>query len=227
MSLKITAQQQVTVENTRQPRLKQRCVQKSRNILKYILWICFTAHRYILGTKGIHQAGPTRTQNGKMEPCGNYIMHTLGQLWGYIVLTVFTLHVHSHVLSAWCKGIVWTNRHSSCQPLRLGLVWIAIEFELISFQVKLFDCCWSNWQIGCWAAFEPHAKYISTAAKIFWWEKAFLVGNQEYFVDKQDFATFCISSENLQLQQTCSVYTLIIDMHTLFMNPHLCLQCSE
>ena len=54
-----------------------------------------------------------------------------------------------------CKCIVWTNRHSSCQPLRLGLVWIAIEFELISFH-----CC-SNWQIGCWAAFEAQAKYIS------------------------------------------------------------------
>jgi len=134
--------------------VKQCCVQKSRNSVEIQIINMFHCTQIYPRNKGIHQAGPTGTQNGNMEPCGHYRMHKLGQLWGNIVLTVFTLHVHSHVLSAWCKSIVWTNLHSSCQPLRLGLVWIAIEFELISFQVKLFYfCCWSNWQIGCfWTA---------------------------------------------------------------------------
>jgi len=217
MSLKITAQQQVTVENTRQPRLKQRCVQKSRNILKYILWICFTAHRYILGTKGIHQAGPTRTQNGKMEPCGNYIMHTLGQLWGYIVLTVFTLHVHSHVLSAWCKGIVWTSRHSSCQPLRLGLVWIAIEFELISFQVKLFD---GRSDAGpLWTALQNLFPQIL----IFRWKKDFLLATKSILLTNRILQTLHF------IREVATATNIDDDWYARFVYKlsSLCLQCSE
>jgi len=59
------------------------------------------------------------------------------------------------------------------------------------------------------------AKFISTDFD-FPMKKGFLVGNQEYFVDKQNFANFCISSEKLQLQQTL----MMIDMHALFINYH-------
>ena len=75
--------------NTRQPRWKSPISEiwngvecKREDTSKYIVNIFNCTQIYPtrtesrFGTKGIHQAGPTGTQNGKREPCGNYRMHT-------------------------------------------------------------------------------------------------------------------------------------------------------
>jgi len=74
--------------NTRQPRWKSPISEiwngvecKREDTSKYIVNIFNCTQIYPtrtesrFGTKGIHQAGPTGTQNGKTEPCGNYRMH--------------------------------------------------------------------------------------------------------------------------------------------------------
>ena len=88
------------------------------------------------------------------------------------------------VLSVRCKGSVGINCHSSCQPLRLGLVWIAIEFELISFSGKTL-----------WLA-QPTYRMLDLLLKckqkksLLWFKfcNEIFCCHQEYFVDGQNFA---------------------------------------